>query len=60
MSLKDIANLIPTMNSVALVSHNLKVVKKKKTSAKDMVSLGATNIVGTSLIKAQADIIGDL
>jgi len=60
MSYKDIANLIPTMQSVALVSHNLKAVKKKKTTAKDMVDLGVTNIVGTSMIKINADLIGEL
>lgn len=60
MTLKDIANLIPTANSLALVSHNLKVAKKKKKNSKDLVGLGVTNIIGVDLIKIQADIIGGL
>jgi len=60
MSYKTIAGLIPTMQSAALVSHNLKVVKKKKTTAKDMVDLGVTNVVGTSMIKINADLIAGL
>jgi len=60
MSYKTIAGLIPTLQSVALVSHNLKVVKKKKPTTKDMVDLGVTNIVGTSMIKINADLIGTL
>jgi len=60
MSYTAIANLIPTMQSLALVSHNLKVVKKKKKTTKDMVELGVGNIVGTSMIKINADLIAGL
>jgi len=60
MTYTNIANLIPTIQSVALVSHNLKVLKKKKKKAKDMIELGVTNIVGVSLIKANADIIAGM
>ena len=60
MSYKAIANMIPTMQSLALISHNLKVVKKKKKTTKDMIDLGVTNIVGTSMIKINADLIGTL
>jgi len=48
------------MQSLALVSHNLKVVKKKKKTTKDMVELGVGNIVGTSMIKINADLISTL
>jgi len=57
MSYKTIAGMIPTIQSLALVSHNLKVVKKKKKTTKDMVELGVGNIVGTSMIKINADMI---
>jgi len=60
MTYKDIANLIPTIQSVSLVSENLKMLDKKKTSTKDIVGLGIKNIVGTSLIKVNADLIGGL
>jgi len=60
MSYTSIANLIPTMGAVALVSENVRVVQKKKKTTGDLIGLGMTNIVGTSLLKAQADIIGGL
>ena len=60
MTYINIANLIPTIQSAALVSHNLKVLKKKKKKAKDLVELGVTNIVGVSLIKKNADIIAGM
>jgi len=60
MSYKTIANLIPTMQSVALVSHNLKKAKKKKQTTKDMIDLGVGNIVGISMIKVNADLIAGL
>ena len=59
MSYKDIANLIPTIQSASLVSENLKVLNKK-TKTKDILNLGIKNIVGTSLIKVNADLIGGL
>lgn len=60
MSYKDIANLIPTIQSVSLVSENIKVLGKKKSGTKDIINLGIKNIVGTSLIKINADLIGGL
>lgn len=60
MTYKDIANIIPTVQAAQLAGHNLKTIKKKKIDTKDMVELGVTNIVGTSLIKAEADLIGSL
>ena len=60
MTVKDIANLIPTIQAAGLVGHNLKAVSKKKTTTKDMIGLGVGNIVGTSLIKVNADIIGSM
>jgi len=60
MSYKVIAGMIPTMQSLALVSHNLKVVKKKKKSTEDMIELGVGNIVGMEMIKINAGLIGSL
>ena len=57
MTYTDIANLIPTMQSIALVEHNLKTVKKKEKKSKDLIDLGVTNIVGVNLIKATAQSI---
>lgn len=60
MTYKQIANLIPTIQATQLVSHNLKALKKKKTSTKDILGLGITNIAGTSLIQAESQLIGGL
>ena len=60
MSVASIAGIIPTMSSVALVSENMRVINKKKTNSKDIMKLGVTNIVGTSLISAQAGLIAGL
>lgn len=57
MTYKNIANLIPTMQSIALVSENIKETKKKKIDVKDITKLGVKNIVGLSLIKETASII---
>jgi len=62
MSYKAIAQLIPTIQAAHLVGENLKEVKKKKTKTKteDILKLGVKNIVGVSLIKINADLIGKL
>jgi len=60
MSYKSIASLIPTIQATSLVGHNLKVVKKKDKSVKDILGLGVTNIVGVSLIQAESQLIGEL
>jgi hypothetical protein len=59
MSYKEIANLIPTIQSASLVSENIKSLGKKN-KTKDIVNLGIKNIIGTSLIKINADLIGSL
>jgi len=56
MSVKDIANLIPTIQSIQLVDENLKTVKKKA-KTEDLVKTGVKNIVGINLIKIQSDLI---
>jgi hypothetical protein len=60
MSVKTIAGLIPIMSATALVGENVKVASKKKTTTKDIVGLGMMNIVGTSLIKTQAQMLSGL
>lgn len=60
MPYKTIAGLIPTIQATQLVGHNLKVVKKKDKSIKDIIGLGVKNIVGISLIQREAQLIGEL
>ena len=67
---KSLIDLGIAMQSAALLGENYKVAKhslsSKKTKAgssadtKRLVKLGFTNIVGISLLKAQADIAGGL
>ena len=57
---KKILELATTMQSVALLGENVKLAKKKKVQVKDMVGVGIKNIIGTSLIKEQANIIGGM
>ena len=56
----NIAGLIPTAQSAALVGHNIGHLKKKNISTKDILGLGVTNIVGTNLIQATAGITAGL
>lgn len=60
MSYKEIAKIIPTIQAAHLVKENVKVLKKKKNKPEDMIKMGAGNIVGTNLIKINADVIADL
>ena len=60
MPYKSIMNLIPTVQAASLVGHNVKVATKKKLTTKDILGLGMTNIVGTSLIQTEAQLIGSL
>jgi len=59
MGVKEIAKLIPVMQSLSLVNENVKQSTKKQTT-KDMLKLGTKNLVGVSLIKINADLIGGL
>lgn len=60
MAVGNIANLIPTIQSATLVSHNVEKLNKKRISTKDILGLGVTNIVGASLIQQTAGITGGL
>lgn len=60
MPYRTIARLIPTIQATQLVGKNLETIKKKKTNTKDILGLGVTNIVGTSLIQAESQLIGEL
>lgn len=57
---KEILKLVPTIQSVQLANENLKLVNKKKKTSNDFMKMGVKNIFSTSLIKAEADLIGEL
>lgn len=59
MTLKNILNIVPTMQAAALVGDIAKSSKKKQTVGSQLHS--ATKIlVGTSLIQAESKLIGAL
>ena len=60
MSVQTIANMIPMMTGVALLSENVRVANKKKVSSKDIVKLGFTNMIGVGFISAQSQMLADL
>jgi len=57
MTTKSLLQLANTIQAAKLVKHN---IKKKPVNVKDITELGVANIVGTSLLKANADLIGGL
>ena len=60
MTYKTIAGLIPTIQAASLAGANLEMAKKKKKKATDLLEMGATNVVGVSMIKINADLIAGL
>ena len=54
---QSIAGLIPTGQSLALLSHNLPSKKKKK---KGMTKMAVDNIVGLSLIRTTSQLAGSI
>lgn len=57
--MKNILNLIPTIQAASLATENIKVAKNKP-KTKDMVNLGLKNIVGIEVIKIESNLIAGL
>jgi len=57
MTTKSILRIVPTLQTLALVKHNAKLVSKKKVSSNDLVKVGVGTIVGAALIKESAEFI---
>ena len=45
-----ILEIVPTIQSLALLEANLRFLKKKKKKSRDFLGAGVTNIVGASMI----------
>lgn len=56
----DLLRVGQTMQAAALLGQNYKLTKKKKVGVKDFLETGTTNILGTELIKAQAQLTAGL
>lgn len=57
MTAKKILQLVPTLQSMAILSENVKLSKKKKATAKDFVGTGVKSIIGIEMAKITADTI---
>ncbi len=60
MVVQAIVNLIPTAQALALLSENVRVVKKKKKDVKDFAKLGVTNILGLEFIRLESGLIAKI
>jgi len=55
MTYQDILRASGTIQAATLAAHNADFARrKKKKKARDFIELGATNIVGSELIRAQS------
>lgn len=60
MGYKEIAKTSLDMQGLALAMHSYRLANKKNKTTKDFVKHGSTSIVGTSLMKANAEFLGGL
>ena len=58
MGYKEILRIAPVVTSTALVGRSLKFANKKKKKSNDFLKSSIDVIVGSSLVKAQAEVIG--
>ena len=58
MGYKEILRIAPVVTSASLVGRSLSLAKKKKKRSNDFLKGSTDIIVGSSLIKAQAEVIG--
>ena len=56
----DILRAGTAAQALGLLSHNVAYARKRKKKAKDFIGLAGTNIVGSSLLQAQSEILGGL
>lgn len=59
-AVKSIANLAPTLSSVALAAENAKILKKQSKATGDLIKMGITNLAGIPLIRAQSSLVAKL
>lgn len=58
--IKQILGIVPAVQTAALVKRNADFALKKRRKAGGFTKLAADNIVGTSFIAAEVDLIGDM
>ena len=57
---KDLMNLAQSMNALAIASDSYSYATNKKKTAKGFVSHGTNAMIGSSFLKANAQLIGSL
>ena len=60
MTIKDILNIVPTVQASALAMDSAKLSKKKNLKVDDMLHSATKTLVGTTLIKEQSKLIYSL
>lgn len=60
LPIKRIFGIVPAVQAAALVKRNADFALKKRRKAGGFTKLAADNIVGTSLIAAEAEVIGGI
>ncbi len=60
MGYKELLEASQDLQAAALVGDSFNLVKKKKKKTSDFLGTATRNVIGTSLIKAQADITGGM
>lgn len=60
MAAKDMLALAQTLQATALAGSSYGLVRKKKKKVSDFIGVATTNMIGSSMIKAQADITGGM
>ena len=57
---KDILNVSQSMQALAIAGDSIKFANKKKKSTGDFLKQGTKTLVGTSLLKANAEFLGGI
>lgn len=60
MGAKEILNVVPTVQSLALAGNALKLAKKKKKKVGDFLLSGVETMTGAAFIKDEASFIGGM
>jgi len=60
MTYKDIAKVSTTAMALGIAGENIKLATKKKKKVGDFLKVGITNLAGLPLLKAQAQLVGEL
>ena len=58
MTTKALLNLAADVQTIGLVGENINFANKKKKKVGDFINIGTTNLIGTSMLTANKQLIG--